>query len=123
MEKAVKDKLKSHGYDVFLSVGKSETRAIILISLKLSGGKATIAELSKKTSKGYTNIKRAVFGHGYKQNRSLINTGLVTAEVAASSDIQIIILTRKGQDVAKTLEEASFGEHSGYRKTNEYRLL
>jgi hypothetical protein len=45
MEKAVKDKLKNHGYDVFRSAGKSETRAIALLGLRLADGKATISEL------------------------------------------------------------------------------
>jgi predicted transcriptional regulator with HTH domain len=110
MEKAVKDKLKNHGYDVFLSVGKSDTRAIVLLVLRLAGGKATIAELAEKTSKGYTNIKRAVYGQGHKISRSLIGTGLVTTETIADTDMQIIILTGKGHEVAKTLKDTGFGK-------------
>jgi predicted transcriptional regulator with HTH domain len=110
MEKAVKDKLKIHGYDVFMSVGKSETAAIVLLCLKLAGGKATVAELAEKTSKGYTNIKRAVYGHGDRVSRSLIGTRLVTAEAIADTDTQIIVLTGKGQDVVKTLEDAGFAK-------------
>ncbi|MGA9140414.1 MAG: archaellum operon transcriptional activator EarA family protein [Methanocella sp.] len=102
------DKLQSIercGHDLYKSLSRSKIRRDILIFLRKNPDNTTIFEISRNIKASYTNTKGAILGYGkgYKEERSLASLGLVISENGRSS--VNIILSPRGHEIAKLLEE------------------